>query len=86
MAGADHRKVARAPLFDRLVDGAPDDRWEDQAYRTLDRAGLRQSVIHEVSRLLNTRCPIAAETLTTVPRDTLNYGVPDLAHFAPRKS
>lgn len=80
----DRRKVARAPLFDRLVDSEPARPYEPDPFRTLDRDGLIRSVMREVSLLLNTRCPVSTAVLKTRKRGALDYGIPDLSYFRPR--
>lgn len=84
MAATKQRKVARALLFDRLVDQEPENLWEEHAFRTLDLDQLRQSVITEIAQLLNSRSPLPADQLQKGSRDTLNFGIPDLAFFAVR--
>lgn len=87
----------RMPLFDRLVDegrlerGDPAamerDRFthrEARPLRTLDRAGLRESVRRELEQLFNTRCPVPAHQLAERPRSVIDYGIPDFSSFSPR--
>jgi type VI secretion system lysozyme-like protein len=77
---------SRVPLLDRLVDEAP---WEDREVpprRTLDRRSLRESVRRELERLFNTRSPLSPSRLTAMAardRTVADYGIPDLAGFAP---
>lgn len=66
------------PLFDRLTDIEPERRSESHPYRVLDRDGLADSVAVEVQRLLNTRAPVTAGRLASMPRTVLTYGIPDL--------
>lgn len=80
----DRRKVARAPLFDRLADSAPATSYEPDPFRALDRDQLIRSVAREVSLLLNTRCPVSVDALKIRKRGTLDYGIPDLSYFRPR--
>jgi type VI secretion system lysozyme-like protein len=67
---------ARALLFERLEDRDP---WSPEArpFRVHDREGLRESVARELSRLLNTRCPLSADELAGRPRTVLEYGLAD---------
>lgn len=67
---------ARALLFERLEDRDP---WSPEArpFRVHDREGLRESVARELSRLLNTRCPLTPEELAGRPRTVLEYGLAD---------
>ncbi|MBV8518856.1 MAG: type VI secretion system baseplate subunit TssE [Acidobacteria bacterium] len=73
----------RAPLFDRLVDGNAMDH-ETRPLRTLDRAGLKQSVRRELELLFNTRCALPVHHLPPSERTVADYGVPDLTLFSAR--
>lgn len=76
---ADPRRApagARALLFERLEDPEPGPP-EARPFRVHDREGLRESVSRELSRLLNTRCPLTAEELAGRPRTVLEYGLAD---------
>jgi type VI secretion system protein ImpF len=75
---------APAPLFERLTDLAPEAETERQPLRMLTPAALRQSIARELDRLLNTRAPVAADTLAARARSTIDYGIPDLSLFGPR--
>jgi type VI secretion system protein ImpF len=68
----------RRPLFDRLVDGNPYEH-EARPLRTLDRAGLRQSVRRELELLFNTRSSTPGH-----PVSVIDYGIPDFGTFSPR--
>jgi type VI secretion system protein ImpF len=73
----------RAPLFDRLVDLDPQSPGEPRPLRTLDRAGLRESVRRELERLLNTRSSLPVDRLEERQDLTvLEYGIPDLSAFS----
>ena len=73
----------RAPLFDRLVDLDPRSPGEPRPLRTLDRAGLRESVRRELERLLNTRTSLPVDRLEERQDLTvLEYGIPDLSAFS----
>lgn len=51
--------------------------------RTLDRAGLRESVRRELERLLNTRSSLPVDRLEERQDLTvLEYGIPDLSAFS----
>ena len=74
---------ARVPLFDRLVDEehrSPAGR-ETRPLRTLDRAGLLESVRRELERLLSSRSPLPAHRLAGRELTVIDYGLPDLADF-----
>jgi len=75
---------APAPLFERLTDLEPQSDTEPRPLRLLTPAELRQSVARELDRLLNTRAPVAADTLSRRERSTVDYGIPDLSLFPPR--
>ena len=66
----------RALLFDRLIDLDPKTPHESKPYRALDGISLRDSVRREISRLLNTRCPVTEDRNGSV----IDYGVPDFGH------
>jgi len=73
----------RAPLFDRLVDLDPRSPGEPRPLRTLNRAGLRESVRRELERLLNTRSSLPVDRLEERQDLTvLEYGIPDLSAFS----
>lgn len=72
-----HPGGARALLFERLEDGDPPSP-EARPFRVHDRAGLRESVMREISRLLNTRCAVDPAALAAGrPRTVLEYGLAD---------
>lgn len=73
----------RAPLFDRLTDREPGSRRELRPRKTLDRAGLRESVRRELGRLFDTRCPLPADDLRGRERTVIDYGLPDVSVLAP---
>ena len=52
--------------------------------RTLDRAGLRESVRRELEQLFNTRCPIPSHRLPVGGRTVIDYGIPDFGTFSAR--
>jgi len=44
-----------------------------------------QSIIHEVTRLLNTKCPLPERKIGILEqRNILHYGLPDFVHLSPR--
>ena len=73
---------ARVLLFDRLDNRAllPA---ESARLKVLDRPGLRESVRRELSRLLNTRCPIPTHMVGQEERSVVNYGIPDFSSLSP---
>lgn len=64
------------PLFDRLVDEEPHRRHEPKPRRTLDRAGVIDSVGRELLRLFSTRAMHAGGGRG--PLTVLDYGLPEL--------
>lgn len=78
------KECARATLLDRLADENPHVAEEAKPLRTLDRAGLRQSVRRELERLLNTRASYPPDVLNRQERTALNYGIPDYYHLSPK--
>jgi type VI secretion system lysozyme-like protein len=71
----------RAPLFDLLVDSAPNQPMEVSSPRIYGRDAVRFSIAHDLYRLLNTRratsVPLHVSTATV-----LDYGVPDFSHLS----
>lgn len=74
----------RKPLFDRLVDRDPQLTRELRPMRTLDRAGLKESVRRELEQLFNTRCPFPSHRLPAGGRTVIDYGIPDFGTFSAR--
>jgi type VI secretion system protein ImpF len=71
--------AGRVPLFDRLVDEAPSQqRPEAVPQRTLDRAGLKRSILRELRSILGTRCPLTGDAALSRARTVIDYGLPDL--------
>jgi type VI secretion system protein ImpF len=88
---SEHEIHVRRPLFDRLVDDDPslfdaDPRpvLEPRPLRTLDRAGLMESVRRELELLFNTRSPVPVHRVPSEPRSVVNYGIPDLGMYSPQ--
>jgi len=72
---------APVPLFDRLTvppaDGA-------QSGSLLTAEQLQMSIARELSRLLNTRSPVAMADFANCTGTTLDYGVPDVGFLSPQ--
>jgi type VI secretion system protein ImpF len=69
-------------LLDRLTDDEPEKTRESRRQRLLTMAKLRQSVLRDLTWLLNTGCLGQTQDLAAYPhaaRSVLNYGVTDLA-------
>jgi type VI secretion system lysozyme-like protein len=76
-----HERIhVRKPLFDRLVES---DFRADEG-RTLDRAGLKQSVRRELEQLFNTRAPLPVHHLSSAQRSVVDYGIPELSTYSAR--
>jgi type VI secretion system lysozyme-like protein len=71
----------RAPLFDRLVDSAPEQPMEVSSPRIDGRDALRLSIARDLHRLLNTRRTSTA-LLDASTASVLDYGVPDFSHLS----
>ncbi|SIS48484.1 type VI secretion system baseplate subunit TssE [Insolitispirillum peregrinum] len=83
-AAVDRRSLpgAPVPLLERLVDEQPGHTHEARPYRSFGIDGLMASVQAEISRLFNTRAPIAAAALRRWPRSVIDYGIPDFSTYA----
>ena len=49
----------------------------------LDRSSIRESVLRDLSRLLNTRAPLFGPVPERAARTVLNYGIPDFSALSP---
>jgi type VI secretion system protein ImpF len=76
-------KGAKALLFERLADENPNQPGEAQPFRIYGAQGLRASVLRELGRLLNTRCPLAGGPADERDRTVIDYGIPDFSHLGP---
>ncbi len=80
-------KGAKAPLFDRLRESTTWTHEKIDVPIELDRDQVFDSVIHEISLLLNTRSSVTAEDYVTLKTDTRDsgwmqlYGLPDFSFF-----
>lgn len=70
------------PLFDRLVDLEPAVPSEPRPLRTLDRAGLLESIRRELERLFSTTSPLKPSRLVGRERTAIDYGIPDPVSFS----
>jgi len=69
-------------LLDRLTDYAPGENTESREQRVMSYRQLRQSVMRDLSWLLNTAAFESLEDLSNVPfvaHSVLNYGIPALS-------
>ena len=71
------KSVARAGLFDRLVDHEPMNPEEVRPKRAFNKKEFIDSVLRELNCLLNTRSPIPPDQLGLRERSVIDYGVPD---------
>lgn len=72
------KDVAPALLFDRLQGGRPFERPERTPLRGYDRERLYDSLLRELTRLLNARCPVTGDIALARNPTILDYGLPDL--------
>jgi len=65
-------------LFNLLVDDDPEEAWEDvsKSYLTFDE--VIDSIISEISKILNTRLTAKANEYEDLKNDPLNFGIPSL--------
>lgn len=69
-------------LLDRLTDYAPGEKTESREQRVMSYRQLRQSVLRDLSWLLNTAAFETVQDLSAAPfvaRSVLNYGIPALS-------
>lgn len=69
-------------LLDRLTDYSPTEKTESREQRVMSYRQLRQSVLRDISWLLNTTAFEALEDLSAAPyvaRSVINYGIPALS-------
>jgi type VI secretion system protein ImpF len=77
-----HSERLQPSLLDRLTDNAPDNSTETREQRVLSIRQLRQSVLRDLSWLLNSSSLESMVDLSEVPfaaRSVLNYGTPALS-------
>lgn len=82
MAELTQKERLQPSLLDRLTDDEPHTLQESREKRVLSMYKLRQSVLRDVSWLLNTDSMESVEDLTDYPevaKSVLNYGIKDLA-------
>ena len=82
MAELTQKERLQPSLLDRLTDDEPHNQVESRDKRVLSMNKLRQSVLRDVSWLLNTDSMDSVVDLTNYPevgRSVLNYGIKDLA-------
>jgi type VI secretion system protein ImpF len=82
MSHQPHRILGlRVPLFDLLVDSAPDQSKEISPIRTYGQDAVYASIARDLQRLLNTRRastgPLNPSTATV-----LDYGIPSFSHLS----
>ncbi|MCA9726827.1 MAG: type VI secretion system baseplate subunit TssE [Candidatus Eisenbacteria bacterium] len=80
MAELSQQEKLQPSLLDRLTDDEPERREESRDRRVLNIPRLRESVVRDLSWLLNTAHLAASVDLSDYPeveRSTLNYGMPD---------
>lgn len=72
----------KRPLFDLLVDNAPDTDTEDYAKNFMNSDEVVESVISEISKILNTRRTAPLKDYESMKDDPLNFGIPSLFGLA----
>ena len=68
-------------LFNLLVDEDPEEAWEDVSKSYLTRAEVMESIIGEISKILNTRLTAKNADYENLKDDPLNFGIPSLFGF-----
>lgn len=82
MAELLHSERLQPSLLDRLTDDEPEQTSESREQRVLSLRQLRQSVLRDLSWLLNTSAMESMVDLSEVPlaaRSVINYGTPALS-------
>lgn len=65
-------------LFNLLVDEDPEEAWEDVSKSYLTFNEVIDSIISEISKILNTRLTAKFEDYDDLKDDPLNFGIPSL--------
>jgi type VI secretion system lysozyme-like protein len=73
--------ASRVLLFDRLIDEDPGQSKESYPFRVYSREQLVVSIARELSRLLNTRCPLPRGE-NGGERTVLDYGLRDFSSLS----
>ena len=82
MADLTLKERLQPSLLDRLTDREPDKKRESRDRRVLSVEKLRESVVRDLSWLLNTGALSMTDDLSAFPeaeKSVINYGAPDLA-------
>jgi len=82
MAELLHSERLQPSLLDRLTDDAPEQKTESREQRVLTTRQLKQSVLRDLSWLLNTAAMDVMVDLANLPfvaHSVLNYGTPGLS-------
>jgi type VI secretion system protein ImpF len=82
MSGIQGRERLQPSLLDRLTDHAPTRLKDTPDSQAVTAAQLRQSVLRDLSALLNTSNLATIDDLSATPhvaKSTLNYGIPGFA-------
>ena len=83
------KKGSKSPLFDRLVDDTPEAQREHPKRVILNRPQVLESIVNEVSRLLNTRLSATAKIYSRYHDQDYGlglpwmYGIPDFTSIDP---
>lgn len=82
-------KGSKLPLLERLIDKAPGNTDEHPQKNFLNRAQVLESIINEISCLLNSRLSATAKTYSSYTNQEYGlglpwmYGIPDFTSFDP---
>ena len=77
---SDDENIARAGIFERLIDNEPFQKKDPTPMRTFNTRELMVSVALNISHLLNTRSSYNFDELEKMERSVLNFGIPELTY------
>lgn len=72
------REGSPVPLFERLIDLEPAQQEEATPKRTLTKVELKESILLELHRILNTRCIMKHDVYKQISPQLQEYGSPEL--------
>lgn len=68
---------APVPLFERLIDEDMERKEEDPVKKTYTKQELKASIFKELSRILNTRCPLKQKIYEEIGPTLAGFGIPE---------
>jgi type VI secretion system protein ImpF len=75
------KNLFKTGIFDRLVDLEPSNPGEEHRQKqTFNKKELIDSVLVELSRLLNTRVSVSSDQLKFGERSVIDYGIPEFTY------